>query len=307
MEYAVNVDLLKGQQGSKRQGEYLLIRCPFHNDHNPSCSVKMTAPYKGVFRCFSCGSKGGFRKLAEKLGLDVNAEATPRLDAEAYADMFQMDSLQDDEDVRATYPLSDKNARTLGIEKGWRGFSLDFLREVIGALVVDSRTLYFPVMVNGKEEGYIRAFVSKRDGYPSYLNKRGTWSRDKGLFLFDQARSRSPNTVILTEGPRDAARLMRDANLPAVAILGTNSWSEGKLRKLVLSGVTEIIICMDGDEAGKNASETIKDSIEGYCGVHDFKLWEWEGEYDPCNMPDKLLNKLVKLYRKVSSLRNETA
>ena len=32
-----------------------LVRCPFHNDRNPSCSVNRT---KGVFNCKGCGVKG---------------------------------------------------------------------------------------------------------------------------------------------------------------------------------------------------------------------------------------------------------
>lgn len=33
----------------------LLIRCPFHNDQNPSLSVKKM---NGIFHCWSCGAKG---------------------------------------------------------------------------------------------------------------------------------------------------------------------------------------------------------------------------------------------------------
>lgn len=33
----------------------LLIRCPFHNDQNPSLSVKKK---NGIFHCWSCGAKG---------------------------------------------------------------------------------------------------------------------------------------------------------------------------------------------------------------------------------------------------------
>jgi DNA primase len=310
-----NVELLKGFPGAKRNGEWLLIRCPFHNDHNPSLSVRMTPPAQGVFKCFSCGAKGGFKKLAEKLGLDLNAAATPDLFPDEYAGMFQAVSDQDDEVVTTTYPLNARNAEKLGITKGWRGFDLDFLRDVVRARVINRYMLYFPVLMNGEEVGYVQARVAKQEGYPSYLNKKGTWSKDKGLLLFDQALAiakehagghGSSLTVILTEGPRDPMRLIRDAHLPAIAILGTQSWSEAKLRKLVLAGVENLILCMDGDDAGRQASEMITESSDGYVNIHDFKLYEWEGEYDPGNMPVKLVNRLKKLYTAVSRVQHET-
>ena len=40
--------------------------CIFHEDHDPSMRVKETG-----FKCFACGEKGGIRKLAEKLGIQV--------------------------------------------------------------------------------------------------------------------------------------------------------------------------------------------------------------------------------------------
>ena len=313
---AVDVSAIRGMPG-KANGDYYVIKCPFHSDANPSCSVKMRPPYQGFFKCWSCSAKGPFKKLADKLGIDTRAKATPDLYPEEYADMFVHKGSsyeEDDEDVAKLYPLTDKNASKLGIlENGWRGFDVDFLRDVVDAKVIDSRTLYFPVMVRGVEEGYIRALVTKPTvkGKPSYLNKRGAWSRNKGLFLFDQALaienalyeklkvSGYSRTVVLVEGPRDAMRLHLSA-LPGIAILGTQSWSEGKIRLLAMAGVDNVILCMDGDSAGATASHDIAESLDGYLNVYDFALHEWAGEYDPFNMPEKLLNRLIKLYNTVS-------
>ena len=63
---------------------------------------------------------------------------------------------------------------------------------------------------------------------------------------------------------------------------------------------------MDGDDAGRQASEMITESSDGYVNIHDFKLYEWEGEYDPGNMPVKLVNRLKKLYTAVSRVQHET-
>jgi len=37
-------------------GEWKTALCPFHDDHNPSLSVRLDT---GGFRCFACGAHGG--------------------------------------------------------------------------------------------------------------------------------------------------------------------------------------------------------------------------------------------------------
>jgi len=46
------------EQGLKLSGggEWKTAICPFHNDHNPSLSVRLDT---GGFRCFACGVHGG--------------------------------------------------------------------------------------------------------------------------------------------------------------------------------------------------------------------------------------------------------
>ena len=44
--------------------DQVLVRCPFHDDRNPSLSVNLSA---GLFQCFACGAKGGGIDLYMKL------------------------------------------------------------------------------------------------------------------------------------------------------------------------------------------------------------------------------------------------
>jgi DNA primase len=41
-----------------------MISCPFHSDHNPSCSVNFQ---KGIYHCFQCGKKGTISSLVWEL------------------------------------------------------------------------------------------------------------------------------------------------------------------------------------------------------------------------------------------------
>ena len=45
-------------------GDQLKIRCPFHDDHEPSCSVNLT---KQAFHCFGCGIEGNVLDFVHRL------------------------------------------------------------------------------------------------------------------------------------------------------------------------------------------------------------------------------------------------
>ena len=64
---------------SKTTGNSLMLRCPFHNDKNPSMGVRKD---KGFYHCFSCGASGNVIKFVEEhCGVDTNAavEAIARI------------------------------------------------------------------------------------------------------------------------------------------------------------------------------------------------------------------------------------
>ena len=49
--------------GSRQYDGYLMILCPWHNDHAPSLMVWPD----NHFKCLSCGERGGYKKLHDKL------------------------------------------------------------------------------------------------------------------------------------------------------------------------------------------------------------------------------------------------
>jgi DNA primase len=60
---------------AKRKGHELRLHCPFHEDHEPSCTANTQ---KNGFHCFGCGAKGNifaFVRLKEEIDSgDVNAD-----------------------------------------------------------------------------------------------------------------------------------------------------------------------------------------------------------------------------------------
>lgn len=303
--------------GSKKAvPDGMSICCPFHKDTNPSCNLN-TSPNKryrgkplgvGVYFCFSCGAKGGWNSLADKLGLkkiDENGAAPTtetfykrELQVSTTTDVLDMDSLLEGFNIDATHaiPLNKKDE--------WRTFSGRFLSRFKVQDVVDDtygdRHLVFPVMVGREIVGGIKARWEKKEGYLSYINSRGSWTKDIGLFPYDQVKKMRPKCVFLVEGPRDALRLLK-YGIPALCILGTQNWSEAKRDLIVALGVDRVVLLMDGDEAGIKCYRMIRPTFVGHVECKVAKLRPIAKKLklkklDPCDTPKEWLSKLVKKF-----------
>jgi 5S rRNA maturation endonuclease (ribonuclease M5) len=190
------------------------------------------------------------------------------------------------------------------IQEDWRGFSKGFLKKLGAKLAFVEQTgffyLRFPVMVQGKEVGYFRAQMEKpRKGIPTYLNKPGEWVKTRGLFPFDTAvalaKKEGLRTIVPVEGPRDALRLICDG-VPAVSIMGTHNWSAQKRRILEFT-FKRMVICMDGDRAGKQAALNIYRDVKNRMDVKVLRLWRIAQKMqlekmDPFDMPDNVVDRL---------------
>jgi hypothetical protein len=171
----------------------------------------------------------------------------------------------------------------LPTNKVWRSIPTNFLIEVGARKVTNqwgSSFVYLPVNVLGRERGYIKARLRKKEGYTSYINSKGSWSAETGLFLYDYVikKFNKPRVVVLVEGPRDGLRLCM-LGVPAISILGTQSWSDRKSRLLELSGADHAILCMDGDCAGIKAVSMIKGKLHRMMRVHEFDLAGCDSPY----------------------------
>ena len=182
--------------------------------------------------------------------------------------------------------------------------------------------IFLPVLINGVLEGYIKAGLKKEKDRPSYINAKGPWSKSHGLFPYDYAvnlmNSLNSSTMFLVEGPRDALRLLA-LGIPAMSILGTQAWSELKIKVLSLAPIDQIVLMLDGDDAGIQATEKIEPTLQPYFQeVQVVKLWKYKQSpyqlfadcefpskaakeagvnlWDPCSCPIVIINKLKKIY-----------
>lgn len=303
-----------GRLSDKRTGPSgsTFVRCPFHNEKTPSFRIfhSVTTRVPGYGKCYGCGQSGAWDTFAEVLGLEPYAQGKP---ITHYANVVS----KVDKKPEREYTLS-----KLPKGKFWRGISTNLLRKVGCKMYTCSeygtKYIYLPVIVNGEVKGYSRGRLRKREGYTSYLNSPGDWTRRYGLFPFDYAIKKAKNkTVVLVEGQRDALRLL-SLGIPAMCIMGTQSWSEYKVSLLELHGIERVVIMMDGDRAGIQATQTAIEYLEGLLDYVVIKLWHIKGSpyrkyrhlddeeikpykhlfWDPGNCPESVLKEIKRRYIK---------
>jgi DNA primase len=274
------------------------IVCPFHPDTNPSCSVHLSG-HKGpigTFHCWSCGAKGRWGRLADKLGLDHGEYHHPENPFGSRLRAIERKEKAEMELRRDQY----RNHMPLGCSPwefgDWRGLSEEFLIKLEAQRYYDDRSgcfrIVFPVKKVISGGGVIIGSAARRldDGttYP-WLNSPGPWAR-KALFP-SVALPKGVKTVAIVEGPYDALRLTH-CGIPALSIMGTQNWDHGKMSILVGLGVKNVVICMDGDAAGRGAETKIYEATKNKFSRKRFRLPFEKPSVDPGNMSEERVEAL---------------
>lgn len=330
VETQSRLDFVKNQLSmyagpKKEMGNSVFVLCPWHAEKTPSARVYVTGSKSpGYTKCYGCGGYGKWDDVAPLLGLQAFKRGRPVAEFASANILPKEDEAVIDGFVHEPMELYD-----LPKNKKWRGIKTKLLTD-LGAKTCRIKSedygllkprLWLPVYMNGELRGYIKARFRKHPDWPSYINAKGPWSKTHGLFPFDYAvalmKSLKSRTIVLVEGQRDALRLLA-AGIPAMCILGTQSWSDTKARMLELAGVRRLILLFDGDCAGKEATELLKPKLTHMFKVKALRLWAMPGSpykqfrneenptkaakkadvklWDPGECPDWIVNKIKRVY-----------
>jgi len=308
------------------------IICPFHADTNPSGNVNLDvdearAPL-GWFRCWSCQHSCSWTELADRLGL--RKFSSKKNTAEDYVDPSRYrKGLLDDEGLdeaggdSTTEDGFEDDFKDLQFfdfqQEDWRTIPVKSLQKLGCKFCYQSRNdtfyIWMPVYINKELQGYVKAHLEKpeprirrdRNGkeyevkLPSYINAPGKWSQSYGLLFFDYAvklmRRKELSTIVLCEGPRDAIRLLRNG-IPAIAVLGASNWNEKKRFQLEKAGADNLILFMDGDDAGKAATKKIYKDVRQHFNTKYMSLWKHTAKngdkWDPFSCPKRFIAQVKK-------------
>ena len=304
------IDKIPGYK--KPKGDGIFVRCPFHDEKTPSCSVNLDDNARvriGSFHCFGCGEKGNWNKLAEKFGLAQIAEW------QHFKGSTDGALQKVNQQVKNLTSLTNQTLQRLFDEVGnsvipwpktqdWRSYSGKLIHRVEGYMYDDKRydeiMLVLPVYINGRFRGGVRALQEKPKVGPSYINLGGNWTLDYGLLGYDFIRKYDLfgyKSVVLVEGPRDWLRLIKN-KIPACAILGSKMFSEKKLILLMGLGIEKIFSFPDNDSSGRGMAKLIGE-VCGNLIEHEYlelpRKRDDKGnliKLDPDNCSQKIIDKV---------------
>jgi hypothetical protein len=299
--------LLGPQWGLKEQDEFSWIRCPYHNpnERTPSLRINLVDKVtdKGTFsvgssKCYGCGIfVPSWKSLADKLQLDGMSPEN----SNDYGTIISDDLRRAVMDQKSIPPLDMSKMLPWNPNEDWRTVSGATMKAIGAKLMFDENPkvermmVYLPCIVNGEHIGGIKANIKKK-GKRNYFNTPGDWVKENGLYMFDYTkkmlRRGKLKTLMLVEGPRDTARSVQ-YQIPAVGILGTGNWSEGKAELILSLGVKRLIIGLDPDTPGKAAAAKVFASLKN--DIAWIKRYPFPDGVDPGNMDDKTAAKIRSL------------
>lgn len=263
----------------KVAGNNILIKCPFHKerlgkeDLDPSLSIHTSG---NMFFCFGCGARGNWNDIAERLGLEKITELKKYEMSPFTSVLHKMNRLMNG--VKQELPNT-----TFDVRKRWRRMSAKFLRRYGVQLWFDETDdimrVLFPLYVvkdrkAGKKELYgwtarvmDDSHLDGREDAKKIERYKTSPGSDIKRIMYPETlfMKKSFRTIALAEGPVDSL-FLNYCKIPTQSIQGVQNFRENKspiriqthkVNKLVRFGVKNVLIIMDGNEAGRYAAERI--------------------------------------------------
>lgn len=299
------VDIINATIPLKKKGNNYFGLSPFKNEKTPSFSVNEE---KKIFHCFSTGEHGNvidflikvkgydfkdaLHELASKAGVELSYRSS-KINSIIYEindfskDLFHSNLFQSK--VCMDYLLNKRKFTQETIERFHLGSTFNSsalqkklldnfkLKDLISSGVFNKNQnskIFFHnrVMVPiANTQGKIIGFGGRviDESLPKYINTAETKLFKKKQILFNESKldKHLDKRLILVEGYFDVLKLYQFGFLNCVAPLGT-SINHEKVIELTKKGY-EVIVCLDGDLAGRNASIRLMNNL---LSSKDFEL-----------------------------------
>lgn len=270
----------------------VLIRCPFHDDTRPSCSLNFE---NKLFNCFSCGASGNILHFVAKMD-NVSIPEAARLIA-SYSGIPVDDTSPPKE--RGSPKVRNRPNEPLGFRLTLdpthpylfqRGLTPEVI-EHFGLGYCDQGYLKGRIAIPIHDAaGQLIAYAGRwaSDDIPSgvhkYLLPRGFQKR---AVLFNYHRIVEEEFLLIVEGYWSVFRLHKFGPQPAVALMGCILTEEQELL-LKHANVRTVCLALDGDEPGRTATKEMLFRLSAQYFVKT--IWLPDGEAPDTVDADMLWN-----------------
>lgn len=303
-------------------GDLIVCNCPIHHGDNQSAfnlNVNENSEYFGRWFCNT-------RKCHEEFGGDMFGLAKAILSKDKDVSFREVIDFCEDfvKDVKVDFSVSEtdnvinffsksekntKNTVTREVVRSkliipaeyyiGRGFSPNILNEFdVGLCVREDAPMYnrvvFPVY---SEDGkYLIGCTGRRidDGPNKWINSKG-FKKSCYLYGYHKAikRAREVGSLILVEGQGDVLRMHEAGIINTVGIFGS-SLSDSQEFLLQKTGVMNIVLAMDNDEAGQEAFIKIKERLSTFFNVYKLQI-------ESKDIGDMLVSEVIKLKTQIGN------
>lgn len=237
-----------------------MAKCPFHNDKTPSLQIY---PKSNTYCCFSSNCTAGtgdqiqFIELQDKQGKHqaiMKAKEMLGVRTESLNEIFAKLKQNVAKSPRAKQYIEERNLSVVKLEIGYNAETLRQAQD--NAYHQLKNCIVFPLKdrYNNVVSLYGRS-LSKGHYYTK--NRKGLYPK------YPPAETRK---LILTESVIDAATLLQQEEITSeyevLALYGTNGLTAEHTEALSqLKHLKEVVIWLDGDEAGEKATEKYKTEL----------------------------------------------
>jgi DNA primase len=220
----------------KIRGAEINASCPFPEQHlsgtdkHPSFFLN---PEKGVYNCFSCGSRGTIEELVSKLKHVSLSEALSILEGMGYNRIALILKAKEANDYPEILPE--------GILYYFDRVD-DEIVELYRGEVDGQDCLVYPV--RNRNGDLVGALARSIEGRWHKI----MWNMNKKRYLYGENTIRAEAPIVIVEGPGDVAAVKRAGIKNVVALMGAALYDEQVEKLLHMS--SKLIVWLDRDKAG---------------------------------------------------------
>ncbi len=244
--------------------------CPFHQEKNPSFSVKES---DGIFKCFACGVSGDSIDFVAKL-----KDIEPIDAAKEIANYYGIDDTLSKENKQVAHKVTTApnitqkpNKATKQAIKVYlehcikdidktdffqkRGLTKDTIDKFCLGYDTNKRCVVIPY--SSKLEYYQTRSIDSKEFRKPPSEEAGA----EPLYAEENLRTKKNELVFIVESPMCAMSIMQETKEKAVAICGATNHKKliDAIKRIKPDGI--LVLSLDNDEAGKNATDKILEEL----------------------------------------------